>query len=73
MKRTKRKTDIKDCEGCNLFVPGNFCAVRDLHHSSDCPCRLCPVKVMCNNRIKECPQFLKHLMVERERCNGSRI
>ena len=60
-----------DCKGCKLLVTTDhedFCAIRDLQKSTNCPCSLCLVKMMCNNRVNECPIFLNHLREERERC-----
>jgi len=62
----------EDCKGCNLLVTNEsipahpndskYCAIRDLHLSDNCPCRLCIVKPMCNGNISVCPNFQEHLV-----------
>ena len=52
---------MMDCQGCKLYTSTCYCAIKDMTNDEKCPCRLCVVKVMCNDRIQRCPQFREHL------------
>ncbi len=42
-----------DCEGCNMYDEEHNACLTDLEYYPDllerCPCRICVVKVVCNN------------------------
>ncbi len=61
-------TDGRDCVGCKLWSDfASHCTIRDIDATDYCPCRLCPVKVMCNDRVTKCPQFMINLRIVREK------
>jgi len=48
------------CEGCRVYNERNSkCNCMDLMETSDCPCRICLIKMVCKD---SCPRLKSHIV-----------